>query len=372
MDDVKFKLRKLVDFFFMKKLKPSYKSNDKLKLIQTICFSMQLDEILFSFLRELIQEENLEELQEIIKPIFKLLKCLIYKSKNFQEKIQINFLSFKNLESLYNLGYLSLVCEEIKVNYKFAIENSDFILELIKSRFQAHLLEAHLKAYENVMNNTSISWLKKGVKPTTSTSGYYKKKQNNNKNNSEDKENFYSDFKELNKILMIMNNFLNTATDEKYQKILLEIFTNLIKDIQHKKFFDIECKSRKTEIRKFELVHFKIKGHIIRIAYSFIKNNEKLKTVIKKLLPKEYIEEKILFSKWHLKVIRSSTSKKDIDLDKEKTNVEDLLQNTLVEHELNSIKQQIRLKFYGCKLFNSAYEFQRTKDLGFIQSKHFI
>jgi len=125
---------------------------------------MQLDEILFSFLREVIQEENLDDLKDIIKPIFKLLKCLIFRSKNFQEKIQTNFLSFKNLESLYNLGYLSLVCEEIKVNYKFASENSDFIIDLIKKRFQPQNVDTFIKTYDNLMSNTPIIWKKNAKK----------------------------------------------------------------------------------------------------------------------------------------------------------------------------------------------------------------
>ena len=338
---------------------------------------MQLDEILFSFLREVIQEKNLEDLKEVIKRIFKLLKCLIYRSKNVQEKIQENFLSFKNLENLYNLGYLSLVCEEIKVNYKFAIENSDFILQLIKNRLQPSNINNIHKNYERIMaeSQTILRNNKKNCKR-------YNLAELEVKNKCEFKfEHFYNVFKELNKILKIMNYLLNIAKDEKYQKIILEIYLNLIKDFQEKKFLEIECHSTTPEIQKFELIHYKVRGNIIRIGYSFIKNNENLRTIIKKLIPKDYLEDQILYMKWKYKLQNSNTQVNVQNIFNEIKETKESKEPNLsindekkkshsMNLELKIIKSQTMLKYYGCKLYAISFnEYQRTKDLTSIKSK---
>ena len=114
------------------------------------------------------------------------------------------------------------------------------------------------------------------------------------------------------------------------------------------------------------MIHIKVKENIIRIAYSFIKNNEKLRSVIKKLIPKDYLEDKIIIkSKWQFKLMNNNTG----GLFKHE-NVQEILQKGYIENELKAFKHKIITKYYGCKLYDISFftEFQNTKDLDFIQS----
>ena len=54
---------------------------------------------------------------------------------------------------------------------------------------------------------------------------------------AEEREQFFSNFQKLNLILKITNRFLNVVKQEKYQKILLDIYQNLINVIIKKKFY---------------------------------------------------------------------------------------------------------------------------------------
>jgi hypothetical protein len=150
-EKVKNILNHLNKMFFKKFTLNTYKSSEKVELVQSILFSLQLDSVLFSLLREICQvypanlprihSENArksskfkfrEELDNLVKNIFKLLRSMIHGNKNFQERMQDHFLALKSHEFLYNLGYLKLLKEIFSVNSKFALENGHFIIDIIK------------------------------------------------------------------------------------------------------------------------------------------------------------------------------------------------------------------------------------------------
>ena len=124
-----------------------YKKSESLRLMQTIFFSFQLNDILFSLIREISQvypntdDENDKLnyfqgcLKILFKKVFKLFRCLVHNSKDFQNNITDTINFCQDYSYLKDLGFVNLFREMISKSESFTNQHLKFIMEIVKTRF---------------------------------------------------------------------------------------------------------------------------------------------------------------------------------------------------------------------------------------------
>ena len=331
---------------------------------------MNLDEILFSLLREIIQlygemdsegennntsrhkdqslnnESNkgfvfVERLNTLIKNIFKLIKCIIYNSEHFQKNIQTSFLDFKSHEFLYNLGYLNLLIEIISLSSNFTQENSDFIMEVLQKEF----------TNLNFFGNTKFLRLKKKVSSRQRAMIDFSSKE--------------KEVKRIIRVLKLMNLFVSQSKEEKYINILIKQYEEILKNVTENDFFgfkddyQIEKSENKLFCRKMTVL-----CELIKIGCNLILINQKLKGIIKNLFSIEILDEKIIKKESNIFLEKHESS----PLSKRKENHlfinEDQNKNNLTRKCLSLINT-MKLKYYSWTLFFtvSNFDFKNFKNV---------
>jgi hypothetical protein len=212
-----------------------------------------------------------EKLNTLIKSIFKLIKCIIYKSEHFQQSIEASFLDFKSHEFLYNLGYLDLLIEITSLSSKFTQANSDFIMDVLQKEF----------VNLNLFGSSKFLKLKKKV---SSKPRMFKK--------------YSSKEKEIKKVIRafkLMNLFVSKVKEEKYINILIKQFEEILKNVTENDFFGFNENDERERIdNKLMTRKMTVLCELIKIGCNLIRINQKLKGIIKNLFSIDNLEEKVM------------------------------------------------------------------------------
>ena len=177
-DKVEELIYELIKVFYTDSTCINYKPIKIVTITQTTCFSMNLHKIIFFFINEICQKypknidftfskDNLVEIRSfksrvdtLIQKLMKLLKCLILDNIDFQEIIQIDFLSLNYHIYLYNLGYLDVLNNIIKFNNKFCLENYDLLMKIFKTEASSkkiNKLFIRIRYYESALIKQNVS-----------------------------------------------------------------------------------------------------------------------------------------------------------------------------------------------------------------------
>ena len=342
-----FYMKELCDMFLDKQNTEGYlssKPGNKIKLIQTILFSLQLNVTLFSLLGEVCQVYRINEmemsqmlksnkskrkiysnfnkqLEELIRNIFNLLRFLVHDSETFQAEIQVPFLQLKSYEFLYNLGFIKILKEIVHSNHKFAINNAGLILEITRNECNVKVfykLFDNLKYVEQLAKvvsspNNEITErivdnhpIKSEMVVLTEKSESARNVYNKNSNFfqkvkeswklNQGKQNLLANLNKFYKILKLMNNFVRSVKEERYITSIIRQYEEILKILSQNESFTKIVASDFVSHKSKDLLRVKMKifSQLIKMGCNLIRVNEKLKELIRNVFPVRILEEKIL------------------------------------------------------------------------------
>ena len=377
-------LNMLIRMCYRKNTQNMYKRYEKLRLMQTIFFSFKLHDVLFSLIREITQvfpiavkEDDYKEryfkksLEILLRQIFKLFRCMVHNSIDFQENIKETINFCKSYEYLNELGFLELITDIVIKNENFVNENIKFIMDLLIKHFK-------LKTFSNIFKFFNVDDLGDNNKNEIANNVILEE-ENDNEIIKISKRQYEKEIKQCCQILELVKAVLYKVKETKYLNLIINnfedimkhftLFTNINKNLQNKKLFESKLINEKeiyqesptmqiikitskTSNYKMKMLHY-----LTKIGYRLMRINEKLKGLILKIFPLYNLQENIL----------------KIDLPLNSDNVQKLLDMTIKsereklkrDHCIESqLKSFYKLKYNGFILFSMiANDLQRTKDL---------
>ena len=368
-----------------------YKRTDSLRLTQTIFFSFQLNDVLFSLIREISQVYPFEEdeigkpnyfkacLKVLIKKVFKLFRCLIHDSNDFQNNIKDTIFFCQDYSYFNDLGFINLIKEMISRSEIFTSQHLKFIMEIVKTRFVIENFQEVFDLYEN--DNLSEDRFNddKSIK-IVNGSALVEPKDNNNDNenkkyfpeNKITRRQYDKKIKKACNTLNFISTLITKIKDIKYLNYIIKSFEEIMKEFY---LFNAPIKNIKPEIKnkqmgntiksesntedktnenpniqsiklnnktinyRMKLLYFQTK-----IGYKLLTINDKLKGLILRIFPSNHLFNNILKKSCpinldSLKQLVEYISKTERDKMRKDNNI------------LASLKYFYKLKFNGFRLF---------------------
>ena len=241
-----------------------YKKSESLRLMQTIFFSFQLNDILFSLIREISQvypntdDENDKLnyfqgcLKILFKKVFKLFRCLVHNSKDFQNNITDTINFCQDYSYLKDLGFVNLFREMISKSESFTNQHLKFIMEIVKTRFVIENFVDVFDFFEND-NLNEDRLIQDQVPQLINGSVLIEPRKNSiiNKKKSISKEpekisrrKYDKKIKNACQILSFVNSLISKVKDVKYLNYIIKSFEEIMKEFY---LFSAPIKIQKVE-----------------------------------------------------------------------------------------------------------------------------